>query len=35
MTGALSFLPAVLVGIAQVAVVMALAVLRTNRRDIT
>ena len=35
MTGGLSFLPAVLVGLAQVAVVMGLAVLRTDRRDIT
>jgi hypothetical protein len=35
MTGGLSFLPAVLVGLAHISVVMALAVLRTSRRDIT
>jgi ABC-2 type transport system permease protein len=35
MAGSLSFLPAVLVGLAQVAVLTALAVLRTDRRDIT
>jgi hypothetical protein len=35
MSGSLSFLPAVLVGLAEGAAVMALAVLRTARRDIT
>jgi hypothetical protein len=35
MAGSLSFLPAVLVALAQVAVLTVLGVLRTDRRDIT